>query len=138
MGAWGTGIYENDSARDWAERLKDSDDGLDLVEDTLREVMMTAYIDATVGERGLVAADVVARVRRGGDGGDLSTYAEDVIAWLKQNPRADADMLLMTALDVVERITGDDSELVVLWNESGEFDFNMWRDTVAELQLRLG
>jgi hypothetical protein len=138
MGAWGTGLYENDAAREWAERLRHATDGLDFIEDALREVMMSAYIDAAVGERGLVAADVVARIRRSGEGGDLSTYAEDAMAWLKANPHADADMLVMTAQDAVDRVIGEDSELPVIWAQAGDADLAMWHGIVAELEIRLG
>ena len=138
MSAWGPGLYENDAARDWAERLRDDANGLDFIEQTLREVNMSAYVEAYVGERGLVAADVVARIRRDGDGGDLSTYAEHVIEWLKANPKADADLLVLSAQDAIVRVTGEDSELVEIWSGRGEADLHLWLDTVTELDQRLG
>jgi hypothetical protein len=137
MGAWGPGLYENDAARDWSERLKDDANGIEFIEETLRDVNMSAYVEATVGERGLVAADVVARIRRHGDGGDLSTYAEHVLEWLKRNPDADADLLVLSAQDAIHRIRGEDSELVQVWTSRGDSDLWMWFDAIDELEQRL-
>lgn len=137
MGAWGPGLYENDAARDWSERLKDDANGVEFIEEALRDVNMSAYVDATVGERGLVAADVVARIRRSGDGGDFSTYAEHVLEWLKQNPDADADLLVLSAQDAIQRIRSEDSELVAIWTNRGDSDLWMWFDAIDELELRL-
>ena len=71
MGAWGTGVYDDD-AGDWAYELADSvlatiDAGL------LAVLCQDGCIEADIGARRLFAADVVARVQSGG-GSESTPY----------------------------------------------------------------
>jgi Domain of unknown function (DUF4259) len=132
MGAWGTGIYDNDSAADWTWGLASG--GLAAVEAALRAAAEADYIDADDGACALAAADVVARLVAGG--GETSGYCEDVVAWVAANPTAPERALVVLASHAVQRVRGDDSEQVELWAENSE-SFPEWLSVLDELAARL-
>ncbi len=133
MGAWGTGIYDNDDAADWAHGL--STGGLALVRSSLQAVHAEPYLEAQEGAAALAAADVIARLKSGG--GEQSPYAEDVMNWVDQHEDDDAWMaLLPAARDAVRVVQSESSELRELWAED-ETALSDWLVIVTELQARL-
>ena len=64
MGAWGTGIFDNDTACDWAYDLEGASD-LSLIERALSKVLNVGaeYLEATEAEEALAAAETIARLK---------------------------------------------------------------------------
>ncbi len=60
MEAWGSGIFENDTACDFAASVAESDD-LTALEEALDRVLAAEgkYLEAPDAEEGLAAADIV-------------------------------------------------------------------------------
>jgi hypothetical protein len=132
MGAWGSGIYENDDAADWTAEFADL--GLEAVEAALDVALGTDYLESPEGACALAAADVVARLVSGR--GEDSPYCEDVVAWVQANRITPSAALVEKARAAVSRVRGADSELAELWSEdpasSGE-----WSATIADVEERL-
>ena len=131
MGAWGTGVYENDGAADWTADL--ASDGLSAVRAALAGVAEAGYIEAPEGAAAIAAADVVARLQSGG--GERSAYCSDVVSWVDQNQSKPTAELVAAALAAIGSVRGDGSELAELWEESDELD--AWHATLDEIHGRL-
>jgi hypothetical protein len=135
MGAWGTGIFENDTALDWVWDLEDAEDALALIEDTLERVAGDGldYLEAPDAEEALAAAQVVAMLQ--GNPGDLGAYSEELEEWVQTHPMAVPRVLAHKARAAVVRILAPQSELAELWEESEEA--GEWKACVQDLQSRI-
>jgi septation ring formation regulator EzrA len=134
MGAWGTGVFDNDTACDWAYSLEESND-LSVVDAALEKVLATGseYLEAPDSEEGLAAVEVVARLQ--GNFGEKNSYTETVDAWVGKNKTKVPPELAKKALATIERILSEPSEIVELWKESGEFD--AWKSNIDNLKSRI-
>ena len=133
MGAWGTGIYDNDDAADWAHGLDDG--GLDLIRSTLAAAKPGTPVDADSGAEALAAADVIARLKSGG--GEQSPYAEAVMSWVDQHDDDPAWMSLVPgARAAVTAVRDESSELHELWAEDPS-SLSDWLLILDELDARL-
>src|SRR5512142_1528055 len=128
MGAWGPGPFENDTAMDWVQELRKSNDpGYPL--GVLRELDGVGPLATRAAERGIAAAEAVAASR----GQSAEEVPADLLEWLRTSgARADA-AAAEVALRVIDAIE-DDSELQLLWDE---VDGPLWHAGIADLRRRL-
>lgn len=132
MGAWGYGVYDNDSAADWAEDLADG--GLATLEHALSSASSEDYLESPEGSALIAAADVVARLKSGG--GEQSPSAETVVEWVQANQAADWQHLVIPALAALERVASpENSELYELWAEADSLQ--PWLVVLGEIRTRL-
>lgn len=134
MGAWGHDTFDNDTACDWADQLADADD-LTPVQTALAQVVEAeaGYLDAEIACEALAACEVVARLR--GQFGVRNSYTEAVDNWVSAHGSLNTDALLKTAHQVMDRISGEESELAELWGET-EYA-QAWLAAILELRSRL-
>jgi uncharacterized protein DUF4259 len=134
MGAWGTGIFDNDTACDWAHDLKEASD-LSLIESALDKVLKVGaeYLDASKAEKALAAAETVARLK--GNWGIRDSYTEKMDKWVETTRLTPPQALIEKALRGIERVLSGPSELLELWGESEEFI--AWEESVKDLSKRL-
>lgn len=134
MGAWGRLAFDNDDANDWAFDLVDTDD-LSLVETALQDVAEVgdAYLEAPMACNALAACEVLARCL--GNHGYRNAYTEKIDDWVASHKLEPTTALLKLGEHTLDRILGDDSELLQLWDESG--DAASWRESVEDLRRRL-
>lgn len=134
MGAWGTGIFDNDTACDWAYTLEESDD-LSVVEESLEKVISVGseYLEAPDAEEALAAAEVIARLQ--GNYGDRNAYTETIDKWVSERELKVSPELARKALSAIERVLTEPSEILELWNESEEFD--AWKASISNLSSRI-
>jgi hypothetical protein len=151
MGAWGSGVFENDSALDWMGDLNDSDDP-SLLRKKLEEVISHSgsklnkpsifgrilgrrasmeQLDADVCSEALVAAELVVSAL-GHPPNDLPDSAR---SWLEKHSSTIGKDLVKLAVLSVQKIRAD-SELKELWEE-GESQKKMWHSVMADLEKRL-
>jgi hypothetical protein len=135
MGAWGMGIFDNDTACDWAYSLEESND-LSVVEDAIETVLSvdSDYLEAPDAEEALAACEVIARLR--GNFGDRNSYTETVDNWVSGNSLKVPRELIEKAKAAIARIISDSSELAELWTESG--DYEEWKHNIDNLLSRIG
>ena len=134
MGAWGTGVFDNDTACDWAYELEAQRD-LALIERTLDTVLAAGdeYLDASDAEEALAAIEAIARLQ--GHWGVRNSYTANMDAWVEQVKSQPSEMLLQKAHAVIDRILGEDSELLELWDDSDSLD--EWKRAVEDLRSRV-
>ncbi len=132
MGAWGPTAFENDAAGDWGDRLVRAHD-LAEVDRVFRVVEdETGYLEIDAACEALAACEVIARLQ--GRWGIRDPYTEVVDHWVLAHPQQPPSVLVQRAVTVIDRITGESSELAEL---SDENDDPAWRASVAELRARV-
>jgi hypothetical protein len=132
MGAWGTGIFENDDASDWVWELEDDDTGSVIV-DALSAVVDTPLedlVEAPEACNALAAAEVVASA----SGKTVSALPGEATEWIGRNSGLVDATLIALARNAVDRIAIN-SELKDLWDEAGDTE---WEQVVNGLRTRLG
>ena len=131
MGSWGTGPFHNDDAADFAADLDDLDGPgrAAAIHDALSEAAEeNVYLDASVGAIAIAAAALVATPRPGGDPVDPTYGPKQPVPTLPGN----LDTLAIQALD---RVLADGSELREVWDESDERQ--SWLDEIEDLRRTL-
>ena len=134
MGAWGTGVFDNDTACDWAGELVESSD-LSRIETTLDNVLQagSGYLEAPEAEEALAAAEVVARLQ--GNWGVRDVYTAPVDEWVEENNLVPPEDLTQKAIRAIDRILAPPSELLELWEETGD-DLKAWKASLDDLRSR--
>ncbi|AEG02760.1 DUF4259 domain-containing protein [Methylomonas methanica] len=132
MGAWDSGVFDNDDAADWINELADAND-LEILNNAIYAVLDTPdYIEEPEGARLLCACEVVTAFR-----GKLSTNIPDEVRqWVKNHESLDTSPLIPAALQAIDRVLGDDSELKQLWEEN-EQDYPKWHEAILSIKRRL-
>mmetsp|Transcript_18462 Transcript_18462/g.30101 ORF Transcript_18462/g.30101 Transcript_18462/m.30101 type:complete len:140 (+) Transcript_18462:3827-4246(+) len=135
MGAFGVGIFEDDSCLDWIEEDYAAG-GVEAVRSALSDVADASagdYVDVDQGGGARAAAEVVATSFEAGpelDEDDLDRlreHAEDV--------EQDRDLIPL-ALKAVRRISAENSEMAELWTEDAEAGA-VWTSEMDGLETRL-
>jgi len=134
MGAWGSGIFENDIACDFAAAVA-SGGGLSTVDQALDRVLACGgdYLEAPDAEECLAAAEIIARLN--GSPGDQTPYTASVDAWINSSRASISAAVVDKARRAIARVPSPPFELVELWRESDDFDG--WKREVDGLLARL-
>ncbi|HET7461472.1 MAG TPA: DUF4259 domain-containing protein [Longimicrobium sp.] len=129
MGAWGTGVFDNDDALDWFDELERR--GTEAIRVALQSLPgADDYIEGPQASQALAAAEIVAAARAR-PAADLPGEATD---WVQANSGYVGDELVDLAIDAVTRIR-EDSELKDLWEEGDSI--GEWLAVVDDLLARL-
>ncbi|MDK8189265.1 DUF4259 domain-containing protein [Paenibacillus sp. UMB7766-LJ446] len=136
MGAWGTGIFENDDVLDWKLDLFDTDD-MELIEETIEEVLEEEYIESDLASNALGAIEILAALQ-GSPGKEIlnkQSDTEDLYDWINTHKgKGKGKELISKAKRAVKKIKKD-SELKELWEESEEY--LIWLNAINDLEKRL-
>ncbi|MFC8523420.1 DUF4259 domain-containing protein [Pseudarthrobacter sp. NPDC057230] len=127
MGAWGYLPFENDDALDWLEELQAS--GADVVRSALAKAS-DRYVEAPDGAVALAAAEVTSASQ----GNPLGDLPENVSDWVTAHGAEITAEDVEMALEAVERVAGEKSELAELWDDADEPE---WRESLDNLVERL-
>ncbi|HEY4329042.1 MAG TPA: DUF4259 domain-containing protein [Phycisphaerae bacterium] len=140
MGAWGVDTFDNDDACDWCGKLEGSKN-LALVEASLDAVFRDEYLEAPTACDALAACEVVARLR--GNWGKQNPYTVSVDSWVRSHPQMPSNALIQKAMEAIDRILADNSELKQLWEEGADEEKSAagfstpWLASVADLRNRV-
>ncbi|MGW1027737.1 DUF4259 domain-containing protein [Streptomyces sp. NPDC002577] len=129
MGTWDTGPFDNDTAGDFCFALDEAspDEREGIIRDTLGRVIdTTGYLDAQVSEEAVAAAALVAAQCPSGEPVDPH--------YGPKRPLPDLTSLRALALDALDRVVSEQSELLELWAGSGGAP---WRAAIRQLQESL-
>jgi len=134
MGAWSHESFGNDDACDWAAQLDEYDD-LSLVEATLDAALEAGddELEAPEASEAIAAAEVVARLQ--GNPGAAEDLPEELGAWVERIQLLPSADLAAKARRALDRVLAGPSELMELWDESGEAE--AWQAAVRELKGRI-
>ncbi len=131
MGAWGTGTFDNDDAADWAYDLEEAPD-LAPARQALAATMDTdGYLEIPEGACAVAAATVVAA----SFDGMVKGLPVEVAEWVADHPDAAGRSDARLAVDALERVMSEDSELRELWGDAP--DGREWAQEIEKLRHRL-
>ncbi|MFP8961254.1 DUF4259 domain-containing protein [Streptomyces nanhaiensis] len=131
MGTWDLGPFENDTAADFAGALDGTapDERESLVRTTLgRAVRARGYLDGSEGEKAVAAAALVAAQCPGGE--PVSEYYGP-----KEALPAFSGDLRPLAVEALDRVVAEESELAELWAETNSGP--QWREGIGRLRAVL-
>jgi hypothetical protein len=128
LGAWGTGVFDNDDAQDWLGDLLE-EKNINILKDTFQQAIEEEYIEEPYGSCANAAAEVVALILGKGQ----ETESDELLEWVKSITRIDVELVTL-ARTAIRRIQ-EDSEIKDLWAESEES--NVWSEQIENLALRL-
>ncbi|MFD7984865.1 DUF4259 domain-containing protein [Kitasatospora indigofera] len=126
MGTWDIGPFENDMAADFAYTLDETapEERENLVRATLiRAIRTQDYLDE--GEEVVAAVALIAAQCPGGEPVSTSYGPDEAL------PTFAAD-LRMLAIDALDRVLAEKSELADLWDETA--DGPKWRQSIRRLR----
>ncbi|MFI9807417.1 DUF4259 domain-containing protein [Streptomyces sp. NPDC052301] len=129
MGTWGTGPFDNDTAADWCNDLDDAAPAgrAGIVRGTLARVAAgEGYLEAPEADEAVAAAALVAAQCPGGEPPEPSYGPEQ--------PLPDLTGLRPLALEALDRVMSEPSELLELWAGS---DGASWRAGVERMRRTL-
>ncbi len=133
MGAWGSGILEDDTALDFLDELREANGPFERMRRALEDAAGAEFLDYDAGQAALVSAAVVDTAL---GGGSLADDAEEVRAWLAALGAADARPLRPLAARALGRVLAPGSELHELWSENEE-EFPRWKGAIEAIAARL-
>ncbi len=133
MGAWDTGIFDDDTAYDVLASLAIADP-MEQINEWYDNVEDADYLEYTDCHCLLVSGTVIDAALNGTAYrcDDEETLAA-VVAVVKEN---DPASLKATAAANLQRVLGEASELRELWEENGEL-YPVWRQNIEEIIGRL-
>ena len=126
MGAWGVGIFDDDTSCDLIDEAMD-DGALSLIEEAM-EVDMDQYIEYEDAYKIIVSAALIDTVV---NATDHQYPSENFELWLKDQPHAE---IAAYKDDIAIRLNSvlADSEISELWQENEE-DFPQWKAIITRL-----
>jgi hypothetical protein len=133
MGAWSIESFGNDTAGDWAFGLEEASD-LSLVRETIQKVLDAGdeELDADAASEAIAAVEIIARLK--GNFGPRDSFSEPADTWVKAHPQQPPQDLVDLAVQALDRVLVQPSELLDLWEESDEFE--AWKSSVLDLKNR--
>ena len=131
MGTWDATSFGNDTANDWAYDLEECND-LSHIENSLQQVLDVGddHLDSDLATEAVAAAEVVAWLA--GKPSPVNAYTEKIATWVAANPIRPSAEIKQMALQALERIQQDQSELLELWEGDPE-----WTAAMNDLRDRL-
>jgi hypothetical protein len=133
MGAWGVGIFEDDTAMDFLNALTDSDNPLKLMKSALEDARAAKYLEYDGGQNALVASAITDAIL---NGTKHATGLAELDTLLAKHKSSDVSTLRTLASAAVRQILSESSELRELWAENVD-DYPKWKENLELLASRL-
>ncbi len=137
MGAWGHGYFENDTAFDFMADIEESNNPKQIIENALDTAIESDYLDSDEGDAVIIAAIYIDRYINGTKySSEDSDEPLDVDTFPDRNPNINLQDLKQKAIEALNKVINDESELNELWAENEE-DYPDCRKGVEVLIQRL-
>ena len=133
MGAWDFAVFDDDTAYDVLDDLKESSDIIKDMEKYFDDVIEADYVEYEEGYYALVSAAVLDSVV---NDTQYRCDDEDYFEWIKSLKKIDLTSLQSKAIKAIDVIISDKSELKELWEENEEL-YSSWREDKRSIQNRL-
>lgn len=132
MGAWDYGVFDDDTAYDALDDLKESADIMMEMEKYFDKAIQTDYVGYDEGHYALVSAAVIDSVINGTSYRCDDSYTE----WIETLKEFDLTLLKQKAVMAINQVLSNHSELKELWEENKEL-YPKWCDDKCKIKKRL-
>jgi hypothetical protein len=137
MGAWGHGHFENDTAADFVWDVEESSDPKQRIAQALYSAINADYIEADAGSEAIAAGAYIDCQANGTKFVDADGIGPlEVDNFPENHPTISLLDLKSTAVQALQKVLMDNSELNELWAENEE-DYSLWRKEVEAMIQRL-
>jgi hypothetical protein len=133
MGAWGIGVFDDDSALDFLGELTEAKDPLSLMNHSFASAAASKYLEYDSAHSVLVSAAAIDALLNGTQHRD---DLEDLDSWLQRNRNLNVASLKPLAVAGIRRVLSEGSELQELWSENAK-DYPTWRAGLESIAARL-
>ncbi len=134
MGAWGTGFFDDDTHSDFLYNVLENDMSPESFGQYFENgIEAEEYLDYDVGAEIIVSAALIDAIL---NGTKLDCVTEGVDEWLVKHKDDNVQPLKAKAVQALEKVIGEDSELNELWKENEE-DYPEWKGLIEQLIARL-
>lgn len=133
MGAWGMGVFDDDSALDFLGELAEAKDPLSLMNHSFESASASKYLEYDSAQSVLVSAAAIDALL---NGTQHTADVEELDAWLQRNRNLNVSSLKVPAVAAIRRVLSEGSELHELWSENAK-DYPTWRGGIEALAARL-
>lgn len=128
MGAWGTGILENDSALDFLGELENYTT-LTFVKKKLQTLLNQDEIEAFEAEEALAGIEIIkAMIIK-------ESESDTILEWIDIYTKKVPEDLISLADQIIDKIVQEESEISELWKESELYE--EWKSNVYTLKSQL-
>lgn len=137
MGAWDYGIFDDDTAYDFTDEIKE--DARAFFKSSFEEALAAESLDYDACHRVTVSAAYIDNLLNGTTYRTDSHEASDesnVNLFGKLRPGLQVEDLRELAIDALEKVLGKTSELNELWSENEKL-YPKWTTSIRELMARL-
>lgn len=132
MGAWGTGIFDDDTALDTLDELQEAN-VLEFIETAFSEAKESEYLDYDQCISVLVSGAIIDYILN-----STKFFEEDdeYTEWFESLEDLEVVHLKGDAVKALELVISDRSELNELWSEN-EQDYSKWKDNITSMIKRI-
>jgi len=132
MGAWGTGIFEDDSALDRFEELIGSD-SIDFFKEAIDIGLSSEYLDYDDCFFIIIAGAAIDGII---NGTNHNPEDDEFKNWVSDNKKLKLNDLIDDIVSGLRKVLSDNSELNELRAESDE-DYHEWKGNINDIIIRL-
>ncbi|MBS0394800.1 MAG: DUF4259 domain-containing protein [Proteobacteria bacterium] len=134
MGAWGSGLFDDDTALDAVDELVAADAPAPFLRGALEAAVRATYLEYAEAQRCIASAAAIDILVNGTSYGD---GLDELYDWAKRHERIDTGPLQPLVAAALGRVLSDGSELNELWAENIS-EYPTWRANVEALIARIG
>ncbi|HVF97656.1 MAG TPA: DUF4259 domain-containing protein [Flavisolibacter sp.] len=134
MGAWGPGIFDDDAAYDFIEIIQDADEPTEVFQTSFETALQAEYLEYDDAHAVTVSAAYIDAVLNG-----TSYESEDdeaITSFAKANKKLPLAPLKAAAVQALQKVIAENSELNELWKENEEL-YPQWKQNINALIERL-
>lgn len=135
MGAWGPGIFDDDTAYDYIEEIENAENPKDVFIKAFETAMDTDYLEYDDCHAVTVSASYIDSIINGTKP-RVDAADENFYPFIEKHKMLDVMDLKTNAVKALEIVMSDHSELNELWSDNAEL-YPKWRGNIQDLIDRL-
>ncbi|MDO5560726.1 MAG: DUF4259 domain-containing protein [Oscillospiraceae bacterium] len=135
MGAWGYSVFDDDSALDFYDTLVENEDGdafIDQIEEVLNNACESDYLEVDEGNAVLVSSCIIDACI---NNTEYKFPSDEYSQLISENHKAKLRSLRTTAVDAINAVLSENSELNELWYETETYED--WKNSIQKIKENL-
>lgn len=135
MGAWGHGIFDDDTAYDYVDEIDNSDNPKEIFKNAFKNAINAEYLDYDDCHAVTVSASYIDSILNGTKP-RVDAEDENFFQFVEKNKDLDIANLKQDAVKALKVVISEVSELNELWADNEEH-YPQWKGNIEELIERL-